>query len=309
MQDIITLGDNPTKTLDTGSLDRRRIVDASQTSILVYIKTGKDWKRPVILILVSYWFLQATGDLLQSYLNYQNIEEYIKNGYNWPFNKTNWYIINAIAFFSWVSAQITCNFIIVPDNFKAPIYKDNMELVKYNIIFMTLVVLIQLLSMTYDIFIIIALKNTLFDKLENFKHKLNSFLDKFKQISELREDIFNQVEHLRIIALRFTYTFMYIDQILLRIYIKKINSNSLSDSTIDSQLQSLNNPNLNNNNTNNNSISSYINNNKDDQENHFKSSIHNFNIIHSSNSNNDIKSSYYLPNLKIPNEERVLHIK
>jgi len=164
---------------------------------------------------------------------------------------------------------ISSNFLFIPSSFLKVNNKPNKEALKYKVIWWSIVLVIQINSLFYDVFVIIALKNTLFDKLESFKHKSNNFLEKFKYISELRifisilisiivfpcaffhlynhirnylytnensNDINDAVEHFRIIGLRFTYTFMYIDQLLLRYYIRTIKPNYFSDSSQDSEL-------------------------------------------------------------------------
>ncbi|OUM60687.1 hypothetical protein PIROE2DRAFT_13507 [Piromyces sp. E2] len=261
MNDIITIGENYTDVhYDIASEKRGR----------------KDWKRPVILILILYWFLQCTGDHFQNYLYFSDIEKYREEGYEWPFNKYNWLVVNSIAHLFWESGEIiadwypllrtkaivqekkklkpiylTCilfniiksglilsNFIFVPSTFKIPDSKVNLELMKYKIIWWSIVFAIQIVNLSYDISVIIALKKSLFNKLESFKNKSNSFLDKFKQVSELLvKDITDPVEYIRIIGLRFIYTFMYIDQILLRFYIKKSKTSYKTNSTsVDSEL-------------------------------------------------------------------------
>ena len=321
-EEIKTFRDNPLNSEivnnDIDSLKTRRIVDGIQTSLLVYIENlffpwlclvlfiNKDnWKRPIIILLILYWFLQSTGNLLQSFLNYTNVLNY--KDCIWPYNKLNWYIVNASAHLFWVSGEIIadwynylrtkalvhdknrmkpifitcivynivkvihilCNYIFTPTSFRIADDETKTGLFTYKIIWWSLVLVISLISLLYDTFVIIALKKTLFDKLENFKHKLNNFLEKFKQISELRiiisiiiyliffpwvlvhlychiesylhhntniNSIYTQLEHLRILGLRFTYTFMYIDQVLLRFYVNKTVSTNFSDITVDSDL-------------------------------------------------------------------------
>ncbi|OUM64708.1 hypothetical protein PIROE2DRAFT_8476 [Piromyces sp. E2] len=330
MRDLHEFGEHftPPSISNFKSLANKKINDAYQISCMTYINNlffpwvclvfysnRKNWKRPVMIILILYWFLQSTGNLFQSYLNYKDLSKY--NGYEWPFTKTNWYIINATAHLFWVSGEIiadwypylrtkalihdkkklkpifiTCvifnivkvchiisNFGFVPSSFKITFHNTNMEMLRYKIVWWTIVMVLQMINLTYDIFVIIALKNRLFNKLESFKSKSNNFLEKFKQISEYRiflsiiisiisfpwaflhllnilnmyyrkdeespiEDIYPQVENLRVIGLRFMYTFMYIDQILLRLYLKKNNnkpghyknSYSSTSSSMDSQL-------------------------------------------------------------------------
>ena len=315
---------------DTDSLTIRRNIDVTQNMIMSYIGSHlfpwlclvlflnrKDWKRPVILILILYWFLQSTGDVLQCYMKFSNIDYYDAKKIYWPYTIKNWYISNATAYLFWESGEIiadwypllrtkalvqnnrkikpiyyTCilynivkailiavNFIFVPTTLDQNDTKFYEEMLKYKIIFWWVIVAIQIISFIYDILVMLALKNNLFDKLETLKQKSSGFLEKFKQISEFRifisliisiiflpcaiyqvclyiylrkyqfvdaRKMNDPVEFLRILILRFVYSFMYIDQILLRFYIKKNKANyikmdqsnytSNQDSPIDSQL-------------------------------------------------------------------------
>jgi large-conductance mechanosensitive channel len=257
--------------------------------LIVLILNRKDWKRPVILILILYWFLQSTGDFLQSFIFYKPSDEY--RNYN-PVTQTYWYIFNALAYLFWVSGeiigdwypylrtkaivqsdeimkpihsicciynvikvlQIIINFVIIPFSINQEEEKANKYLIMFRIIWWSIICVIQMASLIYDIYVIFALKNTLYNRLENFKRKFNSFLEKFKQVSEYRffisiiismlfipcavfqiiffvklkikddpkiKNLSDEIENFRVIGLRFTYTFMYIDQILLRFYVLK----------------------------------------------------------------------------------------
>jgi len=302
---------------------RRSLTDAFQTTMMTYITNGffpwlclalifnrKDRKRPVIMILILYWFLQSTGNLFQSYLSYTDQYQYQIWGYAWPYTPFNWYIVNVIPYIFWESGEIIAdwypllrtkaliqnkrkmrpiyficilynmvkvmhivvNFKYAPSHFKIDESGSNQEILKHKTAWWAITTLLQCVSILYDISVIIALKNTLFDKLEGLKNKANNFLEKFKQISEFRifvsiiislisfpfvvlqvyyyfdwlfhpdkkmVDINDYVEFIRIAILRFVYTFMYIDQILLRFYVKQNKSNyylnSVKDNSVDSQ--------------------------------------------------------------------------
>jgi len=150
--------------------------------------------------------------------------------------------------------QIIINFVIIPFSINQEEEKANKYLIMFRIIWWSIICVIQMASLIYDIYVIFALKNTLYNRLENFKRKFNSFLEKFKQVSEYRffisiiismlfipcavfqiiffvklkikddpkiKNLSDEIENFRVIGLRFTYTFMYIDQILLRFYVLK----------------------------------------------------------------------------------------
>jgi len=284
-------------------MDRRRNIDALQTSLTMYITyhtfpwlclvlllNRRDWKRPVILILISYCFFQATGSLLQKYMNYIDKDKY--KDYDYPYSLFNWYLTNAVAHLVWLTGEIigdwysylrtkaliqnkrklkpvliTCiiyniikvihismDFIVTPKSFEKVDGKPNGRLLMNKIIWYIFIAISQIVNFIYDLTVILALKNSLFNKLETFKYKSNNFLEKFKQISEFRifisiiisifffpypifqiinysrrylhpelktPSFTDKIENLRSVGLRFTYTFMYIDQILLRFYVSK----------------------------------------------------------------------------------------
>jgi len=132
------------------------------------------------------------------------------------------------------------------------------DIIKFNIYWWTSIGLMQISSCIYDISVITALKTCLFNKLKEYKNfRKNTFLDKFKQISELRiilsmviSLIFlpflilfvvslireyrksqissfttssSSIEQLRQVVLSFNFTVMYIDQILLKSIANKKN--------------------------------------------------------------------------------------
>eukprot|EP00833_Pecoramyces_ruminatium_P011732 jgi/Orpsp1_1/1185764/evm.model.c7180000095126.1 len=142
-----------------------------------------------------------------------------------------------------------------------------------------IVFFMQLASCLYDLSVIYSLKNCLFNKLKEYKnnnmnnntHSGNSFMNKFKQISEFRiilsmvitllfipilfifVVILNQnynmndikyinlnssIEQFRQVVLSFNFTFMYIDQILLRCFVEK--NQQSSDSNKNSNKQNWN---------------------------------------------------------------------
>jgi len=304
-------------------LVNRRICDAFQTTLTVYINNlyfpwvfivlilnRKNIKRPVILILILYWFFQSTGNLLQSYLNFTDIKQWQNWGFEWPYTIFNWYVVNAVAHIFWESGEIIAdwypllrtkalvqkksklrpiyiiciiyniakaahaavNFKYTPSIYKKDGNGTNKEMLTYRTVWWIMVIVLQSISLLYDIFVIIALKSSLFNKFKGLKYKTNNFLEKFKHISEFRifisiiisliffpfvivqiyyyfiwflhpeKDmtvIKDYVEFIRLIVLRFTYTFMYIDQILLRFYVKQNKSNyhpnSIKNNSVDSQ--------------------------------------------------------------------------
>ncbi|KAG4102036.1 hypothetical protein H8356DRAFT_1653289 [Neocallimastix lanati (nom. inval.)] len=118
------------------------------------------------------------------------------------------------------------------------------------------VIAIQIVSLFYDLSVIYSLKSGLFDKLKNLrKYNNNSFIEKFKHVSEFRIilsmsasllflpfiimfviSLYNeythgknpakinletQIEQLRQTVLSVNFTFMYIDQILLRCFVER----------------------------------------------------------------------------------------
>ncbi|OUM60681.1 hypothetical protein PIROE2DRAFT_13498 [Piromyces sp. E2] len=162
---------------------------------------------------------------------------------------------------------------------------DNNQNVKdmpqFKVIWYGTLIAVQVASFFYDLSVTYALKTCLFNKMKeyNLGNKIN-FLDKFKYISELRiftsmvasitflpilcyffhilcynlqygEDqtkmrLNEPIEHFRGLVVSINYTFMYIDQILLRVYAERdisnyslnllVTSNSHDDSKIESPI-------------------------------------------------------------------------
>jgi len=257
--------------------------------LLLYIR---NWKKPIIKILVGHWLLRSTGDLLRNIMQLRSIKP---NQY-WPYSSDNWFISNAVANIFWIAGEImgdwyplirtkavvhnihkqdnvylTCAFYNVVKLFGIYCYfihtpmdlainnktknKNKIsDIIDYNILWWTTIAVVQIGSFIYNLSVIFALKKYLFRKLRKFKKKnQNNFLNKYKQISELRLFIsilvtiiflpfvfvlvvvlinelkknngYNNfikleghVEQIRKAVLNINYTFMYIDQILLSFY-------------------------------------------------------------------------------------------
>jgi len=187
---------------------------------LILLLNYKNWKRPVILILVGHWFFRATGDLLRNtmYLRKQNINMY------WPYSLTNWYISNGVAHIFWLSGEIIgdwyllirttavtlnkrkrkfvyitcvlhnfvkifgmcCYFLNYPMDLRQ--MDENgvfiRDIVKHGIAWWSTIAVMQITSLLYDLSVINALKSYLFDKINMMSQ--NNFMEKFKQISEFR---------------------------------------------------------------------------------------------------------------------------
>ncbi|KAG4102034.1 hypothetical protein H8356DRAFT_1653288 [Neocallimastix lanati (nom. inval.)] len=262
---------------------------------LIFLLNKKNWKRPVILVLIGHWLFRAIGDLLRNTMELRN--ETSINTY-WPYTKTNWYVSNGIAHVFWLLGEImgdwypllrtkavtnnsnkmktifiTCIIFNITKVFGMYTYFMDMpidlrvtdengnkvkDIIKFNIYWWTSIGLMQISSCIYDISVITALKTCLFNKLKEYKNfRKNTFLDKFKQISELRiilsmviSLIFlpflilfvvslireyrksqissfttssSSIEQLRQVVLSFNFTVMYIDQILLKSIANKKN--------------------------------------------------------------------------------------
>jgi len=270
---------------------------------LILLLNKHHWKRPVIMILVAHWFLRSTGDLLRNIMKFS----VKKDNTEWPYSITNWYVSNAVAHIFWLSGEIIgdwypllrtkaiiknerkikpicyaclfynfikiieilCDFVYAPKTLEKPKNGINMECLTYKIYWWTIIMFIQIASLLYDLSVILALKNQLFDKIKSSKYNNNKFIDKFKQISEYRIIISiiisliffpvvfsfviylvykfhshdnkvnfdGSVEQWRSAVLNFNYTFMYIDQILLRFYVSRNKSSNyyLNSSSSSSQ--------------------------------------------------------------------------
>jgi len=190
---------------------------------LILIINGRNWKKPINLILIGNWFFRAIGDILKATMDLRPHEP---NTF-WPFSHKNWYIGFVLAHVFWFLGEIigdwypllrtkivtndkkkmmwvyiTCifyNFVKVlamfcglinfPIDLKITDEKavTTEDLIQYNIAWWSTIALMQLASCLYDLSIINALNSFLSDTIKNFKVKGSyTFLEKFKQISEFR---------------------------------------------------------------------------------------------------------------------------
>jgi len=263
---------------------------------LIFINNKKNWKRPISLVLILHYLFRATGNFLRYTMELRKTE---KNTY-WPYSTTNWYISLALANVFYLTGEIigdwypllrtkavtnngkymklvyfTCIIYNLVKVYGMYVYfmdypmdlritdENNQpvnDMIIYRIRWWSTIAVLQVASFFYDLSIIIALKNNLFDKLKDYQNE-GTFLDKFKQISELR--IFtsmimsilffpfvivfvvtlrneydrkranfipsdNGIEQLRQVVLGINFTFMYIDQILLKFYSER-NKSSVSN--------------------------------------------------------------------------------
>eukprot|EP00833_Pecoramyces_ruminatium_P018178 jgi/Orpsp1_1/1192210/evm.model.d7180000091410.1 len=190
---------------------------------LILLFNMKNWKRPVLLILIGHWFLRSTGDLLRNTLELRTKEPNL----NWPGSLKNWYISNALANVFWLSGEIigdwyplirlkaitnnskkirfiyvTCiiyniakiigmssYFYGYPIDLRQKDEDGNPidDIIKARFRWWSSVTIIQIASFIYDISIIISMKTILFNKIQTYKNiGKNTFIIKFKQISEYR---------------------------------------------------------------------------------------------------------------------------
>ncbi|OUM60679.1 hypothetical protein PIROE2DRAFT_63001 [Piromyces sp. E2] len=268
---------------------------------LILLLNSKNWKRPVILILIFHYIFRVLGSCLSYWIEIRPK----KNNSIWPYTHSNWYYFYAPSnvlvlvgevIGDWYALIRTkavakdknkirlvtgtcvcynlvkiygmlCYFLDYPINLTQ--YDEHrVEIngtVTFKIRWWTIVALIQITSFIYDLSVIYALKKGLFDKLKECEtFSKNSFMDKFKQISELRiiismsasliilpiiiifvmslvqeykegknpakTNIETQVDQIRKAVLSINFTFMYIDQILLRCYVER-NKNKKTNHT------------------------------------------------------------------------------
>jgi len=285
---------------------------------LLLTLTYKNWKKPIIIIMILHWFLRDLGNMFEGTLYLQE-----KFNEHWPFGNKQWLSSYGIASVFWCIGEviadwyllmrtraiirkkeelrwvfITCGIINIVKC--AQIYtflsyvpfRDNkyiesvyvLDMAENKFLKWSNVAIQQLCSLAYDISVIIALKKNVFNGKERLSTLDKSgylFYKKFKQISVYRiylsiivticgmpiifmyslmviyyrnssisyDDkerieavrVFiddSTIDPLRVLVLNFNYTFMYIDQILLRFYVEQNNSSKRSSSA---QSKSMNN--------------------------------------------------------------------
>ncbi|OUM67893.1 hypothetical protein PIROE2DRAFT_58482 [Piromyces sp. E2] len=188
---------------------------------IILLLNRKNWKRPIILILIMHWFMRSMGDFFRNSMSFR---EYQPN-MAWPGSMNNWYISQGIAHTFWLSGEIIGDWYplirtkaVTNDKKKIKIIlgcciaynlakifgmftfyisdvdlrlevdgKPNNGLAKQELNWWIAVGLMQITSFLYDGSVIYALKTNLFNKLKQYSdYSKTTFMDKFKSISELR---------------------------------------------------------------------------------------------------------------------------
>ncbi|KAL6631591.1 hypothetical protein U3516DRAFT_491396, partial [Neocallimastix sp. 'constans'] len=192
---------------------------------LIILINRKNWKRPVIIILILHWLLRAIGDALREAGELLPIPKDKRT--LWPNTNARWIVGNAVAHLFWLSGEIfgdwylylrtkavTINtvkinivfycciiynlvkfagiasyFIYLPLDFnqvnKYGRQQNGLQL--FDITWWTIVAVYHIVGFVYDFSVMHALTTELFSKLKEYKtFSKNTFMDKFKQISELR---------------------------------------------------------------------------------------------------------------------------
>eukprot|EP00833_Pecoramyces_ruminatium_P007441 jgi/Orpsp1_1/1181473/evm.model.c7180000077305.1 len=254
---------------------------------LILLYNRKNWKRPIILLLIFHWVFRSVGDLL----NYRaSFIPWAPNTY-WPYTDQGWLMAQAIPNIFWLTSEIlgdwypllrtkavtkqnkkiifvfiTCIlynivklysmyalFGDLPIDFRLTDDDGNKvrDIARIKIRYWSTVLALQVASFLYDLSVIVCLRKNLFNKLKEYQNfSENTFLYKFRQISELRiifsmiasmiflpfiigfvvylVNVYKKegtgsivasdepVDAIRRAVLSINYTLMYIDQILLK---------------------------------------------------------------------------------------------
>jgi len=259
-----------------------------------------------MLILLFHWILRSTGDALT------NTMEYVPSNMNTMSNdnRQNWFVGIGIANIFWIIGEIcgdwyplmrtkaiinnkekikrvyiTCfiyNMIKIFSifHFFYQFYNvnqndnENQSMTKFGLYWWIVVAVTQISSLCYDLSVIICLKQNLFNQLHSYSLGKNSFIERFKRISEFRivfsmaaNIIFfpiillyivfvlkyslnnkssvpfddDSMEVVRKVVINVNYTLMYIDQILLKCYVKRNNNTTKNNKSLISSTHSSNN--------------------------------------------------------------------
>jgi len=188
--------------------------------VIVLLLNRNKWKRPVIYMLIAFWFLQSTENIFSHLIN---ILSY-KQGTEWPHTKAIWYIESGVSKLFYFGAEIvgdwylllrtkailgrkktplldliciiynlTKGFIMVIPFYDAPSLNShgeiiNKEFIRNHYSFMILAIMvIQIASILYDLVIVYYLQKKLFIKCkDNTSLMKNNFFEKLKITSEYR---------------------------------------------------------------------------------------------------------------------------
>jgi hypothetical protein len=72
--------------------------------LLIFILNKKNWKRPVIIILILHWLFRSVGDSLREIMELLPVPKDVKT--LWPNTNTRWIVGNAIAHVFWLGGEM-----------------------------------------------------------------------------------------------------------------------------------------------------------------------------------------------------------
>ncbi|OUM59176.1 hypothetical protein PIROE2DRAFT_15372 [Piromyces sp. E2] len=182
--------------------------------------------KPIIFVSILHWFFSATGDIYNKTINLREYD--VRNIY--PYRRDNWKISFGYAYFFWIIAEI----FVKQKNPYAFSTRSDTD-IKYDDIKDII------LSLIY------ALKSGLLQNMEHYKifGKI-SFFEKFNYISEFRiiasmivVIIYPVIERYRQMVYNFNYNFMYMDQILIFICVKRTQKTTIIVSKMPSHIKKI----------------------------------------------------------------------
>ena len=272
--------------------------------ILFFTINKGNWKRPVTIVLIVHWILRSCGDVIFNFIplrEYIPDHYWPYSTENWYKSAAlgnvfwltgeiiaDWYpllrtkavtnnnrgkikyvYITCILYNIIKVVNIYCYFIDYPINLSIKDENGNVvtEYAMFKIRWWIIIFIMNIISCAYDISVILALRKCIFNKLKEFNNfNENSFISKFKQVSEFRiicsmiaSIIFlpvillfviyllntlnrtkdepnipsdESIDNLRRVVINVNYNLMYIDQILLRIFAERSNSKKPSSTYI-----------------------------------------------------------------------------
>ncbi|KAG4099937.1 hypothetical protein H8356DRAFT_1036660 [Neocallimastix lanati (nom. inval.)] len=209
--------------------------------LLIFILNKKNWKRPVIIILILHWLFRSVGDSLREIMELLPVPKDVKT--LWPNTNTRWIVGNAIAHVFWLGGEMVGDWY-----FYIRTKAVTKSKIKINIVYICCIVYnIGKFIGIVRYFVYLPIDFNQVDKFKAFSQ--NAFMDKFKQISELRIFItmivtliflpfiiaiviflinqyhdnvvtFVDPDPIRQIPLSIYYNLIYIDQILLKYFVQ-----------------------------------------------------------------------------------------
>ncbi|ORX47648.1 hypothetical protein BCR36DRAFT_584748 [Piromyces finnis] len=178
--------------------------------LLVLLMNGKNWKRPVMLVLIIHWVLRSIGDAITKVLEVETIQDFtVKLHYGIGYATIFWMLGEMVGdWYPYIRTRALLNekknlrlVLVICIGFNIVklysiynyFYEEKLEkdytvpsITQYSLRWWYIVMAIQVFCFSYDLSVILCLKKNLFQRLHDSTFGKGSFVDRFIKISEYR---------------------------------------------------------------------------------------------------------------------------